>query len=536
MKNYAKGLNRPLDRDDLIKNDAGGWGFELSPREKLSRFIAVGDVNGTYYVDYEANLSRSFDNIKNHFLSSEAEMLFFLSEVKRSLEEGFAMRINTTLFSLAVLCSNQNKFPAIKKQALALIPTLRTPTQLFYFLKTLKSFSGWNRSLRRAVASWYTQHEYSVGDLIYKVLKYRQREGYTHADVIKLCHLKSSVKRFNNLIKYVLLSNKSNVSLEELSKILDQEPSLKAFSILSTCSDEQLVEIVEKHKFSWEMIPTDRLNNQKVLKAILPNLQPVALMRNLNRYAYNDITTQAVSNEVDYICSVFTDKEKMKMANIHPIILANNIKTYSQGTGNLGNKTWTANSKILEAMEDAYYNSFDYLPKINKKILVAVDESGSMNSSCSNTCLLMSTVAKMIAVTLMRQCSKIDSIAFTSERNINDLQNLKLNKHSSLIDILKSPSNGGGTDCSLPIRFMLEKKLKYDAVVIITDSETWAEKGNERHYSLLHKYRASVNKDIKVIEIGLDENFSIQPPEDKNCYRINGFDANVMNYVSDIIA
>ena len=62
----------------------------------------------------------------------------------------------------------------------------RTGTHLFIFARYVQQFRGWGRGLRRAVGDWYLAKE--PDKLAYQVLKYRQREGWTHRDLLRLAH------------------------------------------------------------------------------------------------------------------------------------------------------------------------------------------------------------------------------------------------------------------------------------------------------------------------------------------------------------
>ena len=50
----------------------------------------------------------------------------------------------------------------------------------------VEGFRGWGRSLRRAVGRWYAAQP--VDALAYQVVKYRQRDGVTHRDLLRLAH------------------------------------------------------------------------------------------------------------------------------------------------------------------------------------------------------------------------------------------------------------------------------------------------------------------------------------------------------------
>ena len=76
---------------------------------------------------------------------------------------------------------------ATRQAALAALPQVaRTGTHLFQFAVFVEGFRGWGRSLRRAVGRWYADKP--VDALAYQAVKYRQRDGMTHRDLLRLAH------------------------------------------------------------------------------------------------------------------------------------------------------------------------------------------------------------------------------------------------------------------------------------------------------------------------------------------------------------
>ena len=62
----------------------------------------------------------------------------------------------------------------------------RTGTHLFAFARYVEQFRGWGRSLRRGVGAWYAGQ--TPERLAYQAVKYRQREGTSHRDLLRLAH------------------------------------------------------------------------------------------------------------------------------------------------------------------------------------------------------------------------------------------------------------------------------------------------------------------------------------------------------------
>jgi len=85
---------------------------------------------------------------------------------------------------------------ALRKNIYSLVPRIcRTPTDLFKFLTFESSFTpnkkgSFGRSKRRLVAQWYNVEVRSAKQLAVLLTKYKKRCGWTHADVLRLAHVK----------------------------------------------------------------------------------------------------------------------------------------------------------------------------------------------------------------------------------------------------------------------------------------------------------------------------------------------------------
>ena len=98
---------------------------------------------------------------------------------------GRAPKQNPALFALAMVASVGDD--DARAAALAALPLVaRTGTHLFLFARYVEQFRGWGRGLRRAVAGWYLDKP--VADVALQAVKYRQREGWSHRDLLRLAH------------------------------------------------------------------------------------------------------------------------------------------------------------------------------------------------------------------------------------------------------------------------------------------------------------------------------------------------------------
>src|SRR5207237_8669013 len=106
-------------------------------------------------------------------------------EMRRVSREGRAPQNDPALYARATAGAGDDA--ATPKAALEALPqAARTGTHLFQFASFVEGFRGWGRSLRRAVGRWYAAQ--SPDALAYQAVKYRQREGMSHRDVLRLAH------------------------------------------------------------------------------------------------------------------------------------------------------------------------------------------------------------------------------------------------------------------------------------------------------------------------------------------------------------
>src|SRR5207302_2234629 len=163
-------------------NSAGGqaWGVDVWTR--LRRFLVLGSEDGSYYAN-EWALTR--ENAQAVEQCVREDGLRAVSEIVRVSTEGRAPKNDPALYALALAAGVGDV--ETRRAALAALPQVaRTGTHLFQFALFVEGFRGWGRSLRRAVGRWYAATP--VDALAYQAVKYRQRAGVTHRDLLRLSH------------------------------------------------------------------------------------------------------------------------------------------------------------------------------------------------------------------------------------------------------------------------------------------------------------------------------------------------------------
>ena len=73
------------------------------------------------------------------------------------------------------------------------------------------------------------------------------------------------------------------------------------------------------------------------------------------------------------------DRERIRKARVHPIALLAALRTYAAGRGARGRHSWTPVPQIVDALDAAFYTAFENVEPTGKRLLLALDVSGSMS-------------------------------------------------------------------------------------------------------------------------------------------------------------
>ena len=190
MSIYAKTVfgdttqSNPQFGKEQVKNNAGGYVYQLDEWKVLDRFLILGCENNTYYSKASELTIKNAQNVLDLIKKDGHRVVDKVVEIS---DAGRAAKNNTAIFVLAMVASFGNE--SSKSYALSKLDKVaRTATHLFQFVDDANKMRGWGRGLRSAVGKWYTEKD--LGSLVYQLIKYKNREGWTHKDVVAMAHAK----------------------------------------------------------------------------------------------------------------------------------------------------------------------------------------------------------------------------------------------------------------------------------------------------------------------------------------------------------
>src|SRR4051794_26470836 len=174
-----------------VANSAGGHAWAVDVWTRLRRFLTLGSEGGSYYAS-EWNLTRVNTGAVEQAVREDGARA--VEEIVRVSREGRAPKNDPALYALALAAGVGDE--STRKAALEALPQVaRTGTHLFQFAAFVEGFRGWGRALRRAVGRWYSAQP--VDKLAYQAVKYRQRAGMSHRDLLRLAHPAAKVSAGN---------------------------------------------------------------------------------------------------------------------------------------------------------------------------------------------------------------------------------------------------------------------------------------------------------------------------------------------------
>jgi len=525
-KKTAQSQAIPGREKEMVKNAAGGYGFQIDKWKRLERFLVLGTEGGTYYTNERA---LTIDNARSVEACIREDGKRVVDTIIEISDQGRAPKNDPALFALAI-CSGMGDAKT-KRYALDEIPKVaRIGTHLFHFVEYMKAFRGWSRSNRRAIANWYNSMD--PARLAYQVTKYQQRDGWSHKDLLRLSHAKAPTEVHNAIYGWITENWKHVQHDFPEDSMTDAMKKIWAFEEAKIAEKEtRIIELIKDFNVPWETIPTKWLKSKNVWKALLPKLPLTALMRNLARMSSIEVF-KPLGKEQNIVVEKFMDQDYILKSRLHPMNILVALATYVRGEGLLGGLRWKPFQEICDALDKAFYLSFGNVEPTGKRTMLALDVSGSMGwTNVSGLPIVCAVGASAMALITASVEPKHYIMGFS-----NQFVDLGVSPRMRLDTVVKKiyDRTFGATDCALPMTYAISKHLEVDTFIVYTDNETW--NGSIHPIQALQKYRKVSGIPAKMVVVGMSAtDSSIGDPNDAGVLDVVGFDTRVPNLITDFV-
>lgn len=539
--------SQPIPDSGQVKNSAGGYAWEASPFRRLLRFLLLGTEGGTHYIG-ERELT--IDNATNLLELIQIDGVAVVATVVDISVSGRAPKNDPAIFALA-LASAKGDDETRRAAYDAVSKVCRIGTHLFMFFRYRKAFGGRGRGFRRAMRSWYADRD--PRSLAFQLLKYQQRDGVSHADVLKLARPNPETPTYDSLFRWAVHGQLS-FDPEDSHDVIPEEDGLvlysvgrekppegfgeyranvvggdrEAFELVEAFENAQaaevrleIIQLIEEYGLTREMVPTKWQSDPKVQGALLRNMPMMATVRSLGPYSASGLIAP-MSQAAKMVVDRLGDADALKRSRIHPVSLLVALLTYRQGAGVCGSLSWVAVPQVIDALTDAFYASFENIEPTGGRWILGVDVSGSMQARrCAGAEMLRCDVgAAVMAMVTARTEENFIIMGFSHE-----FVPLPITAQTQLSEAMEICQGlpFARTDCSLPFTWAQANRIEADSFVVYTDSETWH--GTVHPCQALRAYREHMGIRARSAIVAMEANeFSIADPNDAGMMDFVGFD------------
>lgn len=482
------------------RNEERAPAYALTPKQALAQYAATGCLGATFYANAEEQLAKVLE------LCEKVEPAFVAKTALYARERGLMKDMPALL--LAVLAAKDVRLLA------AVFPrVVDNGKMLRNFVQIVRSGATGRKSLgsapKRLVREWLEARDPSA--------VFRASVGQTPslADIVRMVHPNPKDAEREALYGYLVGRAHDAEALPELVRRFE---SFKAGE-RETVPDVpfQMLTALELGTAEWTAIA---------------RRAPWQMTRmNLNTFARHNVFDQPGMTEV--VAHRLADPEQVKKARVFPYQL---MVAYA-----------TTDARVPEAVRDALQDAMEVaisnVPRVEGKVYVCPDVSGSMRSPVtgyrkgSTTAVRCVDVAALVAASVLRRNPRAEVLAF--EQTV--VKGLRLNPRDSVMTNAQKLAavGGGGTNCSAPLRLLNERKAEGDLVLYVSDNQSWVDAAGGRGTATMREWSAFKRRNPRARLVCVD----VQPygtvqatSAAADVLNVGGFSDHVFEVVSEFAA
>jgi len=485
-------------------NEAGGAAYALEPRHALACYAATGCLSATFYASAETQL----DTVLGLCAKVEPE---WLAKTAVYARERAVMKDLPALLAAALSVRSAD----LLRQVFPLV--IDSPKMLRSFVQIVRSGAVGRKSLgtvpKRLVLRWLEERSDeqlfngSVGN------------APSLGDVLRMVHPKPATKSREALYGWLL-------GREVVAD--DLPPSVAAFERYK--ADPQGVEVPDVPFQMLTALPLGRTEWAEIARRA-----PWQMTRmNLNTFQRHGVFE--VPGIAEIVAERLRNPELIAKARVLPYQL---LMAFAAGSADLP-------AIVRDALQDAMEVAIRNVPRVEGKVWVFPDVSGSMHSPVTGvrkgatSAVRCIDVAALVAAALLRKNRDAQVVPFES-----NVVKVTLNPRDSVMTNAQKLASlpAGGTNCSAPLKHLNERREKGDLVVYVSDNESWVDSpwygrfgGSATETMRQWEAFKQRNPSARMVAIDIQPNGTVQAKERDDIVNVGGFSDQVFQVIADVAA
>lgn len=483
-------------------NNAGGRAYSRKPEEALAQYAATGCFGSTFYVKAEDQLAKVLK------LAGKCSPQWVAKCAVYARERGLMKDMP------AVLCA------WLAKVDVAMLRNvfhrcIDNGKMLRNFVQAVRSGvtgrKSFGTAVKRLVREWFETR--TNEQLFHASIGERPSLG----DIVKMVHPKPKDEARRLMFAYLM--GKPVVALGLLPEVVQKLEGARIGACDPPDVNFQLLTSMNLTPAQWGRI--------------CDHASWTTLRMHLNTFARHGCFDDTA--RVMRAITRLTDPELIRRAKPMPYQL---LSAYLHADENVPQGLTLA---LGQAAELALAN----VPELPPNIVVGVDVSGSMGGpitgarGSATSKMRCVDVAALIGCAILRKNPTARVLPFDNRLHTERIRG------GSMLDMAKTLAGfgGGGTDCSLPLQFAARALQPVDAVVIVSDNESWID---TRTGTLFARYSSPVmaawrevqqrSPNCKLVCIDLTPIESKQTVDEPNVLNVGGFSDAVFDVIAAFLS
>jgi 60 kDa SS-A/Ro ribonucleoprotein len=520
-KSLFSSLTSRLPRANA-RNEAGGRAYALPPKHALAQLAATGCFNGTFY----ASSGDQLDTLRT--LVAQVDDNAFLAKLAVYARERAFMK-DMPVALVAVLSTRDT---ALMHQVFdRVIDNGRVLRTLFQMVRSGQfGRKGLSSSLQRAFQRWLNKAS------VEKLMSASIGNDPSLRDVLRLARPTPKDDARRALFGWLTDKPVEKWLPATEADLPEQVRQLTAYR--QTNSSNAQVEILRELSVRWDLL-ADAAKSPTVWQAIARQMGPQALCMNLNTLLRHEVFGKHADREfATYVAERIADADEVRRSRQFP---------YQYLAAYLN-----AADEVPKVIKAALHKAAEFacgnVPVLPGPVIIGLDVSGSMGSPITGhrgrgatSKMRCVDVAALFAAAILRRNPEsivipFDQLAYEAKVDPGDTI-------LSLAERL-AKYGGGGTDCSLPLKFANAalRKKRFAGVVLVSDNESWISSGRHGSTAVMEQWQQFVANQVRLHEskyagpklvcIDLQPHETVQSPDRSDLLNIGGFSDVVFNVVS----
>jgi len=489
-----KSTKGPLLPKTNMVNEAGGRAYQLAPEQALAQYAVTGCLSQTFYADAETQLETVLE------LCAKVEPRFLAKAAVYCRQQGY-MKDMPALLAAMLTTRGQEFLPQVFGQVVDNGKMLRN------FVQILRSGAVGRKSLgsrpKKLVQGWLNTASEKA------LLHASVGNAPSLADVVKMVHPRPTEDWREAWFAWLIGKPYEEAALPPLTRAFEAYKRDRTQPLPDV--PFQMLTALELGTKEWTDIA--RSGGWQMLRM------------NLNTFARHGVFEDAAQCKL--VATQLADRQAVLKARAFPYQLMMAFQSVAASVPH----------EVRDALQDAMEVALENVPACVGKVVVCPDVSGSMSSAATGfrgaatskvRCI---DVAALVAAAFVRKNG--NTVVLPFETKVVDIT---LNPRDSVMSNAKKLASigGGGTNCSAPLAWLNQNRVKADLVVMVSDNESWVDtrKTGATETQCQWERFSQENPQAKLVCVDIQPHAHTQAAEREDILNVGGFSDAVFKIIA----